>query len=159
MADSQIAVKTLPAQTVAYALCTGSYQNVSPRLNRLFGWLKEQGLPMTGAPGGRFFGSPDEAAQGKTVWELYAPVADGTAERAPDGEQLGIKRLESRHAAVSLYLGPYSSTGNGYPSLMEWTAANGYTISGPAEEWWLDDDDDVAPENLRSEIAFPVQKR
>ncbi len=158
MAHQSILLKTLPAQTVAYAICTGSYRNVSPRLNRLFGWLKEHDLPMHGAPGGRFPGTPEDAAQGKTQWELFAPVAADTTDRALDAEQIGVTRLAPREAAVTLYRGPYDSTGNGYPPLLEWIAAHGYQIVGPAEEWWLDDDDEVLQAELRTEIAFPVEK-
>ena len=151
-------IETLPAQTVAYALCSGAYGNVSPRLNRLFAWLKEHGLQMKGAPGGLFRGSAAEAAAGTTTWELFAPLDAATAGQAPDAEQIGIKRLAPREVAAVLYRGPYATTGNAYPALMEWIPANGHIVAGPAEEWWLDDDDDVAPSELRTKIAYPVKR-
>jgi effector-binding domain-containing protein len=138
--------------------CSGAYGNVSPRLNRLFAWLKEHSLQMKGAPGGLFPGSPTEAAAGTITWELYAPLDDGIAAQAPDGEQIGVKRLPAREMAAVLYRGPYHTTGNAYPALMEWVPANGYVFTGTAEEWWLDDDDDVQPNELRSEVAIQVKK-
>ena len=143
---------------MAFSLCFGVYRNVSPRLNRLFDWLKERGLQMKGAPGGLFPGTPAEAAAGMTTWELYAPVDEETAAREVDDEQIGIKRLAARELAVYLYRGPYDTTSDGYPPLTKWISANGYAIAGPAEEWWLDDDDDVPPNELRTEIAYPVTK-
>jgi effector-binding domain-containing protein len=158
MTPEPVTFKTYPAQTVAFALLFGGFRNVSPRLNRLFDWLKERGLQMKGAPGGLFPGTPAEAAAGLITWELYAPVDDATEDRAVDDEDIGVKRLAARELAVLLYRGPYHTTGNGYRPLSEWISANGYVIAGPAEEWWLDDDDDVPPSELRTEIAFPVTK-
>jgi effector-binding domain-containing protein len=157
MSGAPVTIETLPAQTVAYAVCSGAHGNVSPRLNRLFAWLKEHGLQMKGAPGGLFRGSPAEAAAGTTTWELFAPVDAATADQAPDAEQIGIKRLTPREVAAVLYRGPYATTGNAYPALMEWISANGHVIAGSAEEWWLDDDDDVAPNELRTKIVYPVR--
>jgi len=159
MTAGPVAIETLPAQTVAYAVCSGSYANVSPRLNRLFAWLKEHGLQMKGAPGGQFRGSPAQAAAGTTAWELFAPVDAATSEQPPDAEQIGIKRLTPREVATVLNRGPYATTGVAYPALMEWVPANGYVFAGPAEEWWLDDDDEVPPNELRTKIAYPVSKK
>ena len=158
MSQADVSVKILPEQYVAFAVCTGGYQNLSPRLNRLFGWVKEQGLRMVGAPGGRFPGTPDEAEQGKTEWELYVPVPADTMERPPDAEQIGVKRIGAREAAVALYIGPYARVRDGYPALMQWLESNAVTVAGPVEEWWLDDDDEVAEAELRTEIAYPIKR-
>lgn len=158
MTSSAVGLETLPAQTVVYAVCTGRYGNIAPRLNQMFGWLKQRGLPMAGAPGGRFPGSPDDAAASKFTWELFVPVADATPLEVLDSEQIGIKRIEAREVASLLYRGSYDTTGQGYPALMEWIAQHGYALTGSSEEWWLDDDDDVPAAELRTRIAMPVSK-
>ena len=159
MTVAPVTIETLPAQTVAYAICSGSYANLPKRLNRLFDWLKEHGLPMAGPPCGRLPGPTEEAAAGKFMWELLVPVPEATLLQAPDAEQFGIKRIDAREVAVVLYHGPYDTTSKAFPAPKDWITSHGYDFAGISEEWWLDDDDDVAPNELRTKIAYPVKMK
>jgi effector-binding domain-containing protein len=62
--------------------------------------------------------------------------------------------------AVYLHVGPYEKVGDAYGKVFEFIEKNGYKVAGPPMEKYLDmDPAAVKPEELRTEINIPVEKR
>lgn len=70
------------------------------------------------------------------------------------------RKLESCTAASVLHCGPYEGIQGAYGALYDWIGTNGYEKVGPDREIYLNCPDTVgSQEDLRTEIAVPVQKR
>ena len=60
-------------------------------------------------------------------------------------------------AAACLYTGPYSEIEPVYHALSKWINDNGYEVSGVAYEMYLNDPRDTPPEELKTQILFPLK--
>jgi AraC family transcriptional regulator len=156
----------LPAQDVviqdtapfayAYLECQGSYQQIPAKINEFMAAFFKQGL----MPAGNFFGmylnSPGDVKEEELVWRLGFPVAADAVVAAP----LLKGECKATRIAVYLYVGPYEKVGIAYGQIMEFIDRSGYKPSGPAIEKYLDmDPTAVKPEDLRTEINIPVEKK
>lgn len=70
------------------------------------------------------------------------------------GDVKGVQ-LAAGTYAICHYKGPYSEVSPAYEELTRFIAERGYQISGPPSEWYLNGPD-VPPEDLKTDIAFPV---
>jgi effector-binding domain-containing protein len=59
--------------------------------------------------------------------------------------------------AQCLYIGPYNKIEPAYNALTEWVKENGYEATGVAYEFYLNDPGEVAPEELLTQIVFPLK--
>jgi effector-binding domain-containing protein len=140
----------------AYLECKGSYAQIPDKIGEFMGAFFKQGL----MPAGNFFGmylnSPGQVKEEELQWRLGFPVAANAVVAAPllKGECTAAKM------AVYLYVGPYDKVGLAYGKIMESVDAGGYKPAGPAMEKYLDQDPGaVKPEELRTEINLPVEKK
>jgi effector-binding domain-containing protein len=60
--------------------------------------------------------------------------------------------------ATCRFTGPYSQLASAYAALNGWMAEHGYRPAGPVYEVYLNDPAEVLPEELETEILFPVRQ-
>ena len=53
-------------------------------------------------------------------------------------------------------LGPYDQVGEAYAALDAWVAENGRQVIGPPREVYLNDPQTTAPEELLTEVVWPL---
>jgi len=70
-----------------------------------------------------------------------------------------VKRVEGAEVASTMHKGPFHEVGKTYGALGGWIMENGYEIVGPAEEIYLSEPEKTPPEELLTEVRFPVRKR
>ncbi len=80
---------------------------------------------------------------------MSSPICGSLRIALPRGE---TGPLRSKHK------GPYEEEGPTFEALMAWISENGYEIVGPVEEVYLNDPSVTAPQDLMTEIRFPVRK-
>lgn len=76
----------------------------------------------------------------------------------PDERGVGIKRVEPYEVASTMHKGAYDEVGETYGALVPWIMENGYEIAGPSEEVYLSDPQNTPPEEILTEVRFPVRK-
>jgi AraC family transcriptional regulator len=152
----EVAIKDATPFSYAYLECKGSYAQIPDKVGEFMTVFFKQGL----MPGGNFFGmylnSPGQVKEEDLQWRLGFPVAAAAVVAAPllKGECTAAKM------AVYLYVGPYDKVGLAYGKIMEFVDASGYKPAGPTMEKYLDQDPGaVKPEDLRTEINLPVEKK
>lgn len=153
-----VALKTTSPQTAAYISMKGPYTKVQQAFGTLFGWVAQRGLVPAGPPSGAFFNAPGELPEDQLLWELRCPVAGDVSAEGPDDKGLGIKRLEAAQVAATMHRGPFDKVGAAWDALSSWIDANGYRIAGPGVETYLSDPGTTRPDDLLTEVAFPVRK-
>jgi len=155
----EVTVKKTEPMTVAFVSMKGPYSLIGETFGKLYGWIGEKGYVPAGPPVGVYFNAPGQVPDEELLWELRSPIAGDVAPGGPDERGLGIKKVEAAEVAATMHKGPYDQVGATYGALAGWIAENGYEIVGPSEEVYLSDPGKTAPEELLSEIRFPVKKR
>ena len=69
-----MAVSTLPGGKMARTFHKGPYEACEPTYLRLFSWLEEQGLSITGPMREQYLNDPHEVPPGEILTEILAPV-------------------------------------------------------------------------------------
>ncbi len=149
-------IKTVESGTVAFIEMQGPYNQIPEAFGRLYGWVAQHGLTPQDMPEAVYLTAPDEVPEDQARWELWAPVAGEVVDQSADETGCGVKRISERVVGCSMHTGPYETLDETYGLLMQWLAGQGRTITGPPEEVYFSDPDEVPPEEYLTEVRFPV---
>lgn len=142
--------------TYAYLECTGSYQQIPAKVGEFMGIFFKQGLTPLGNFFGLYLNSPGVVKEEELQWRLGFPVEAEATVAAP------LQKGECAYTkmAVYLYVGPYEKSADTYVKIMDFIEQSGYKAVGPFMEKYLDmNPQAVKPEELRTEINVPVEKK
>lgn len=152
-------IKQVEPMTVAFVTMRGPYAQIPQALGTLYGWVARHGLVPVGMPAAVYFTSPADTPMAEAEWEVWAPVAGEPAALGPDENGLGVKHVGPATVASTIHFGPYEAVESAYRALEAWVVEHGYAMAGPPRELYLNDPHAVAPEQIQTEIQFPVAKR
>jgi effector-binding domain-containing protein len=155
----KVTVKKREPTTTAFLSMQGPYTLISAAFGKLYGWIGEKGYIPAGPCLGVYFNAPEQVSADELLWEIQSPIAGDVAPGGPDEKGLGVKRVEGAEVAATIHKGPFDQVGHTIHALEAWIAENGYEIVGPYEEVYLSDPAKVTPEELLTEVRFPVRKR
>jgi effector-binding domain-containing protein len=65
--------------------------------------------------------------------------------------------IPAGRAAGCLHVGPYNQVGAAYEALQKWMEACGYTPSGVAYEFYLNDPQSTPAAELQTQVVFPLK--
>ncbi len=159
MPNIEVTIKKTEPRTVAFVAMKGPYAKIPEAFPRLFGWIAEKGYIPAGPPMGVYFNAPGQVPDEELLWEIQCPIGGEVAPSGPDKQGLGVKRVEGAEVAATMYKGPFDQVGATFGALVSWIMENGYEIAGPAEEIYLSEPEKTPPEELLTEVRFPVRKR
>ena len=154
----EVTVKNVEPVTAASISMKGPYTQITEAFGKLFGWIGEKGLVPSGPPMGVFFNAPGEVPDEQLLWEIRSPVAGDVRTSGPDERGLGVKRVDEMQVASTMHRGPFDQVGATWDAITRWIADNGYQIVGPGIEVYLSDPEKTPPEELLTEVRFPVRK-
>ena len=157
VAAAEVIVKETEPMTTAFLSMKGPYAQVSEAFNKLYGWIALKGYQSSGPPLGIYFNAPGQVPDDELVWELLSPISEEVAPSEPDEQGFGIKILEATQVASITHKGPYEEIGKTFEGLTAWIKDKGYEIAGPAQEVYLNNPAETPPEELLTEVRFPVQ--
>ena len=155
----EVTVKKTEPRTVAFLSDKGSFKKIGQTIVKLFGLMQERGYAVAGAPIGVYFNDPKVVPKEELLWEIQFPVSDEVSASDPDDSGLGVKRLEACNVASTMHKGPYEGLGKVYEDMAAWILENGYEISGPPEEVYLNDPNVTPKDELHTELRFPVKTK
>jgi AraC family transcriptional regulator len=160
MASSiQVTIKDTEPTTVAFLAKKGPYTQISAAFGQLYGWIGQKGYTPSGPPMGIYFNAPGQVPEDQLLWELRSPIAGKVALGGPDKDGLGVKQLATVKVAATIHKGSFDTVAKTYEALVGWIMQNGYDIAGPSEEVYLRDPSQTPPQELLTEVRFPVRKR
>jgi effector-binding domain-containing protein len=156
MPDYHVEIKPAPAMRVAGLRATvADYGSQGPLWEELMAYVAQHNLKMTGPCLTVYY---DEEYKERDVdLEVVQPV-DGPL--SVDGRVHVYELAGAESMASTLHHGSYDNFDKAYGALMQWIAANGYRIVGPNREIYLrnEADDGAGPDDLLTEVQFPVVK-
>jgi AraC family transcriptional regulator len=134
----------------------GPFEQITVKVGLFMQEFMKQKLPFAGNLFGIYFNSPEQVKPEELKWAIAIPVLKDSVVNAP------LKKIEFlfKKIAVALHVGPYETVAKTYDKVFAYLEKNGYEIAGPVYESYLDKDPSkVKPEQLRTEIWVPVQKK
>jgi AraC family transcriptional regulator len=135
---------------------TGSFGKMSEAIGSLMLEMQAQNIVPAGPMMGVYFNSPDQVKPENLQWEIGFPITAQALVQPP----LEKKEWKYSPVVVSLHQGPYEKTGETIQKMMDWMTANGYVPAGPILERYQDmNPDELKPEDLKTEIWIPCQKK
>ena len=158
-ARDDVKVKKVGSITVAFVAMKGPYSLIPAAFSRLYGWMSKKGYSPSGPPVGVYFNAPGQVPDEELTWELRSPIAKQVNPSGPDAQGLGVKRVSGGQVAAVMHKGPFEQVGEAYEQLRDWIAGSYYEISGPPEEAYFSDPTQTPPEEVLTEVRFPVRRK
>ena len=138
---------------------TGSYEQHAGAFMKLYTEAGKQDLPMTGAPFGIYWNSPNDTAEEDLKWEIGMVVPKDKEIAAP----IVKKKWEHTMVIQRDFDGAIDSDELRavYYAMYEWIGANGYEMAGPMLERFLNtpSPNEEGETIGKVQIVFPVQKK
>jgi effector-binding domain-containing protein len=142
-----------PQPTLAIRTTT-SIKNLPQELGRAYGaigqYLGQLGEQPAGAPYAAYL----SWGKGDFEVEIGFPVSKALPEKG----EIKAAELPSGKLAQCLYTGPYNKIEPAYNALDQWIKENGFETTGVAYEFYLNDTNEVPPEELLTQIVFPLKE-
>jgi effector-binding domain-containing protein len=154
MPIQEVVIKKVPAQTIASVRDTVAAVGIAQLFGELFGYLGQRGLGPAGPPMSIYY--DEEFRENAIDAEIAAPVAG----KVPEGGRIKVRELPAiAQAASIIHEGGYEDIGGTYGQLLKWIEANGYRITGPVREVYVQGAESGRdPSDYVTEIQFPVEK-
>jgi effector-binding domain-containing protein len=101
-------------------------------------------------------GPPFTAYHNMDMQDLDVEIGFPVSRSIPARGSIQAGEIPEGQVATCLYTGPYTEIEAAYSALTEWVEENGYEAAGMAYEIYLNDPSETPPEQLMTQIAFPL---
>jgi effector-binding domain-containing protein len=141
------------AQNTLSIRTTSSAQNLPQVLGKNWGAI----MQYLGQLNEQMSGPPFVAYYNMDMANLDIEIGIPVAKKIPTEQEIEANKMSAGKYASCLYIGPYSEMTPAYETLAKFIQDKGYEATGIAYEVYLNDPSDVAPEELQTEILFPLK--
>ena len=151
--DYQFELLDRPAQPALVVRTRTSAQGlpqvIGPAYGAIMQYAGQLGLQPSGAPFVAYYNMDME--------DLDLEIGFPFEQKLTGKGNVLANEIPGGKAAACLHVGPYDQLGAAYEALQKWLAANGYTPSGVAYEFYLNDPQQTPPRELQTLIVFPLK--
>ncbi len=145
-------VKEQAAQPTLAVRTRVSVQELPQALGQTYGaiaqYLGEQGACPAGPPFVAYYNMDMD--------DLDVEIGFPVAKALPGRDEIQAGEIPGGKMATCLYTGPYEGIEPAYEALSQFVAENGHEPTGVAYEMYLSDPDETAPQDLQTQILFPL---
>ena len=114
---------------------------------------------------GQYLGSLGEAPSGAAFVAYYNMSLDDldievgfpVSKLITGSGHIQASQMPAGNYASCLYMGPYDGCGPAYEALTQWVKEHGYEATGVAYEFYLNDPNETAPDELKTQVIFPLK--
>jgi len=155
---SEVTVVQVEPQMVLGTRKRGKYDQIPGMIGMVCQFAVEKGMQFQGPPVFVCHESSAEEvmkadSEGTADVEIVVPVS-GKTEDTPD---IKFYELPGGTMARIIHKGPYEECTRTYEKLFAWVAESGKSIAGPTREVYLNDPNEVPPEEILTEIYAPIE--
>lgn len=126
-------------------------EDIATGFTTLMGALSQAGAEPVGAPFIVFHDVIDEQTDGDI--EICIPIP---AEVDASHDEVDFKTVPGGTVATTTHRGPYDEISPAYHAVTGWIQDHGHQIAGPPREIYLNDPKTVLPDDLLTELQFPI---
>ncbi len=147
-------VKEQPAQPTLSIRTRTAAENLPQVLGKAFGDIAQY---VMGELGEQFAGPPFTAYYNMDMQNLDVEMGFPVPKKLSSKGDIQSCEIPAGKMATCLYTGPYSEMEPVYNALSKWMQDNGYEATGVAYEIYLNDPSQTPPEELKTQIMFPLK--
>jgi len=144
--------KRIKDTQVAFIRYRGPYDMIPELIEEVISWVMKKDLNMTGMIYGAYFNRPEDVPPEELFYEIGASF-EGNAK---DEGNVQVKIIPEHTVVLTMHKGPLDQIGPVIEGLANYAVENGYDIIGPVTEIYLNNPKEVKPEELLTEVRFPV---
>lgn len=130
----------------------GSYENHETVIGAFMQAASAQGFELTGPMLGVYYNSPMDTPADSLVWEIGFEVPESLQVAEP----LVVKKWILTKVGKAIHTGSYETVDQTYTKIFEFIGKQNMMPAGPTMERFLSDPQQVAPEEIKTEIWVPV---
>jgi len=150
-------IRELPEEVVLFALFKGSYENIGPRIGKLYGVAGQKGIRPGKPLSFSYLNDHQIISSEGWLTEIRIPVGKDALKYAGKlGKMADVKVLPARKVAVAIKAPGQSDRGLIEKSLMDWIASNGYSSTGVVTEVFLSNAQSGDYAQMKSEIIIQL---
>ncbi len=149
MPHYEVVIKTVePVLVASKREAIPDYETIGPVMDRLYNEVVNYVVEHKG----------QFAGMGMTVWHdnLDAEATVPIKKPVPENDRVKIRTLSGDQMACLVHRGSFDLMPRAYEAALRWIEANGYRITGPSREVYLQFKPDGNPKDYVTEIQFPV---
>jgi AraC family transcriptional regulator len=153
--EQKVVIKEGESFWYAYMEFKGPFDQIEKSIQKFMGEFFKQGLAPAGPFLGVYFNDPRKVKPEELKWNLGFPVRNDVKVEAP------LKKAEFKHKTIAVYLhiGPYENMEKSYDKIFKYAEDNGYKPLWPTYDKYLNNPMQVKPEELKTEVIVPVEKK
>jgi effector-binding domain-containing protein len=146
-------LKEQPAQPTLVVRTRTSVQEFSQVLGATYGAIAQY----LGAQGEFPAGPPFVAYHNMDMSDLDVEIGFPVSREMPGQGDIQPGEIPGGQFAACLYTGPYEQIEEPYEALAQWIEENGHEPTGISYEMYLNDPQETPPEELQTQILFPLK--
>jgi effector-binding domain-containing protein len=143
-----------PAQSTLAIRVSTSVQDLPKLMGQAFGEIEQH----LAAVCGQIAGPPFVAYHNMDMQNLEVEIGFPVSRALPGQGDIGAGEIPAGKVATCLHIGPYSEIPAAYQALSEWMESQGYSPTGVAYEIYLSDPNETPPQELMTQIVFPLRE-
>jgi effector-binding domain-containing protein len=148
-------LKQLPAQPVLFTRTRTPVENLPQELGKAYDAILKYLAGLSEAPSG----PPYACYYNMDMQDLDVEIGFPVAQKLPGNDEIQADEIPAGLYAACEYTGPYSEIGpEAYDPLNHFVTDQGYTPTGVAYEYYLNDPSETPQEELKTRIVFPLQE-
>ena len=155
---SEITVVEVAPQLVLGTRQKGKYEEIANLIPKVYGYAGSIGAQIAGPP---IFicheTSPEEAQKADSEGSADIEIACPIDEKIDETEDIKCYELPGGQMSKIVYKGPYKDCEPAYEKMYAWLTDNNRKLIGPTREYYMNDPNEVKPEDILTEIYFPIE--
>ena len=153
--EQEVVIDDMEPFTYAAMGFTGSFEKMEQSIGTFMQEFFKQGLTPGGPLLGIYYNDPMKTKVEDLKWAVGFPVPKDAAVKEP------LKKIDTtfKKAAVYLYTGPYEKMDKAYEKIFQYIEKSGYKMIWPCYDKYLNNPQEVKPEDLKTEMIVPVEKK
>jgi effector-binding domain-containing protein len=153
MMDFQCEIKEQGAQPTLYIRARTPIDGLPKLLGesygKIAGYLGELGEGPAGAPFAAYYNMD--------MQDLDVEIGFPVLKTIPGKDDIQASQVPGGKLGYALHTGRYGDIAPAYDALTQFVKEQGYEPTGVAYEFYLNDPDETPPENLQTQIVFPLK--
>ncbi|MBN1425218.1 GyrI-like domain-containing protein [Candidatus Fermentibacteria bacterium] len=149
----QCELREQPAQPTLAIRTRTSVQNLPQVIGKAFGDIAQYLAQLGQYPAG----APFAAYHNMDMQDLDVELGFPVPKDLPGKGEIKAGHIPGGKFGVVIHTGPYDKIGPAYEALTKWIADKGYEVTGVAYEYYLNDPDETKPEDLKTQVVFPLK--
>ncbi|MCP4218863.1 MAG: GyrI-like domain-containing protein [bacterium] len=133
----------------------GSFNQMNKNASSFMGEFFKQNLVPAGPFTGVYYNSPEKVKENELIWSIGFPIQKDNKFKEP----LKDKEFPKGEAIFFTHTGPYEKMESSYNVVFKYIKTKGYKIKYPTFERYLNNPQEVKPEELKTLIIIPINKK